>query len=161
MELVALALGSNLGNREKQLEESISLIEERCGEVLSVSSFHETKAEGFESEDLFLNAALLMQTELLPIALMERLKQIEIELGRTSKTTDYYASRLIDIDIIFYGHHIVQTQILQIPHPKFRERLFVLEPLEEIAAGLEDPITGLSITELSNYLRTNNSLLDS
>lgn len=158
MELVVLALGSNLGNREKQVEDAIALIEKNCGEILSVSSFHETKAEGFESEDLFLNAALIMQTELLPLELMEKLKGIEIELGRTSKTKEYYESRLIDIDIIFYGHHIVQTQILQIPHPKFRERLFVLEPLEEIAAGLEDPLTGLSITELTNYLRTNNIL---
>lgn len=158
MELVVLALGSNLGNREKQVEDAIALIEQSCGEILSVSSFHETKAEGFESEDLFLNAALIMQTELLPLELMEKLKGIEIELGRTSKTKEYYESRLIDIDIILYGHHIVQTQILQIPHPKFRERLFVLEPLEEIAAGLEDPLTGLSITELTNYLRTNNIL---
>lgn len=159
MELVALALGSNLGNREKQLEDSLVLIEERCGKILAVSSFHETKAEGFVSDDLFLNAALLMQTNLLPLELMEQVKQIEIELGRTVKTSASYESRLIDIDIILYGHHIVQTQILQIPHPKFRERLFVIEPLEEIAAGLEDPITGLSITELGNYLRTN-TLLD-
>ena len=159
MELVALALGSNLGNREKQLEDSLVLIEERCGKILAVSSFHETKAEGFVSDDLFLNAALLMQTNLLPLELMEQLKQIEIELGRTVKTSASYESRLIDIDIILYGHHIVQTQILQIPHPKFRERLFVIKPLEEIAAGLEDPITGLSITELGNYLRTN-TLLD-
>lgn len=158
MELVALALGSNLGNREKQLDDSIVRIKEECGEILSVSSFHETQAEGFESEDLFLNAALLIQTDLLPLELMEKLKQIELELGRTAKTSTNYESRLIDIDIILYGHHIVQTQILQIPHPRFRERLFVLEPLEEIAAGLEDPLTGLSITELSNYLRTNNIL---
>lgn len=129
--LTAIALGSNLGNRDKNLQEAITLISQEIGKVTAVSSFHQTLAEGFISENKFLNACLICQTKLEPHALLHELKQIECLMGR-KKTQATYEDRIIDLDIIFHQDHVLQTEELTIPHPLFKQRSFVLLPLMEI-----------------------------
>ncbi len=153
METVVLALGSNLGDRSGTIVEAYQEIEKRCGRIIRRSGMYETAPEGFISDDLFLNSAIIIQSELKAIALLTELNDIETELGRKRSESGEYISRTIDIDIIFYGNEIIHNEELTIPHPRFRERLFVLEPMNEIAAEWKDPISGLSINLLYQYLK--------
>lgn len=134
---VVLAFGSNIGNRHAQIKEALDLLNQRCGQILQVSSFHETNPEGFESEHLFINGCLLLKTSLDPFALLENLKQIEKELGR-KKTKEGYEDRCIDLDIIFYESLVLRDERLQIPHPKYQQREFVLKPLMELDLSFTD-----------------------
>lgn len=149
MERVAyLSLGSNLGNREALLKDAIQLIAKRCGDFICCGKIYETPALDFETKDFFLNTCIKINTALLPEDLLENLEQIEKELGRTRKSTNEYESRLIDIDIIMIDDLVLNGDKLKLPHPKFRERLFVLQPLNDIDGGIYDPITKKSVSEL-------------
>ena len=144
-----LSLGSNLGDREMLLREAVRLLGDRCGRVVAVSALLETEPVGFESPHPFLNLALELDTPLSPEALLRETQAIERELGRTSKSAGgVYRDRPIDIDIILYGDLTSDTPELQLPHPRFRERLFVLKPLAEIAGDAVDPFTHKTIQEL-------------
>lgn len=134
---VVLAFGSNIGDRHAQIQEALDLLAQRCGQILQVSSYHETSPEGFVSEHLFINGCLLLKTSLDPFELLEQLKQIEKELGR-KKTTEGYEDRCIDLDIIFYESMVLNDERLQIPHPRFQERDFVLKPLMELDLSFTD-----------------------
>ena len=128
-----LSLGSNLGDREEMLRRAISLIDERIGAVQRVSSFIETEAWGFESENRFLNAAVKVLTTLSPEECLKRTQQIERELGRKKKSKNgVYHDRPIDIDLLLYGDLKLSTPKLTIPHPHMYERDFVMIPLREI-----------------------------
>lgn len=128
-----LSLGSNLGNREKNLQRAISLIKEQVGEVLKTSSFIETKPWGFSSDNMFLNACVKVDTALSPRKLLSETQKIEKLIGRTHKSDGgEYADRLIDIDILLYGDITVEEEGLRIPHPHMYERDFVMVPLNEI-----------------------------
>ena len=130
---VFLSLGSNLGDRRKNLESAISLIGSRAGDVTAVSSFIETKPVGFKSENRFVNCAVRIVTALDPFELLRITQQIERELGRTTKSVGgVYSDRTIDIDILLYGNAVIDTPELKIPHPQMRERDFVMRPLKEI-----------------------------
>ena len=136
---VYLSLGSNLGNRRQMLFGAIEKINEKVGNVVRQSSFYETKPWGFESENLFLNAAVKVTTKLSPTELLEVTQQIEREMGRRKKTTlnsqlstPNYSDRPIDIDILLYDDLHVDLPELKIPHPLMQERDFVLVPLREI-----------------------------
>jgi 2-amino-4-hydroxy-6-hydroxymethyldihydropteridine diphosphokinase len=136
---VYLSLGSNLGNRRQLLLDAIEKINEKVGNVVRQSSFYETKPWGFESENLFLNAAVKVTTKLSPTELLEVTQQIEREMGRRKKTTlnsqlstPNYSDRPIDIDILLYDDLHVDLPELKIPHPLMQERDFVLVPLREI-----------------------------
>jgi 2-amino-4-hydroxy-6-hydroxymethyldihydropteridine diphosphokinase len=155
MEEVVLAFGSNLGDRLLLLEKAYALVNDRCGSLTKVSKPIETRPLGFESNDLFLNSCAVITTDLSPIELLQELKRIEMELGRTENQSPGYSSRLIDIDIIFYGSIVLESDILIIPHPKFRERLFVLEPLASIMPDKKDPLTTLTVLELHEQLSKN------
>ena len=144
-----LSLGGNLGDRETLLREAVRLIGERCGLVGAVSSFIETEPVGFVSTHPFLNLALELDTPLSPEELLPETQAIEKELGRTAKSAGgIYHDRPIDIDIILFGNLQIDTPELTIPHPRFRERLFVLTPLSEIAGEVKDPLTHKTIKEL-------------
>ncbi|MFM6945695.1 MAG: 2-amino-4-hydroxy-6-hydroxymethyldihydropteridine diphosphokinase [Flavobacteriales bacterium] len=134
---VVLAFGSNIGDRHAQIQEALDLLNQRCGQILQVSSFHETNPEGFESDHLFINGCLLLKTSLDPFELLENLKQIEKELGR-KKTKEGYEDRCIDLDIIFYESLVLNDERLQIPHPKYQQREFVLKPLLELDLSFTD-----------------------
>ena len=128
-----LSLGSNLGDREQMLNRAIALIGERVGEVQRVSSFIETEPWGFKSKHPFLNAACLVLTTLSPEQCLETTQQIEQELGRKRKSRNgIYHDRPIDIDLLMYDDLELSTPKLTLPHPRMKEREFVMIPLREI-----------------------------
>ena len=128
-----LSLGSNLGDRKQLLHTAINEIAERVGRVEAISSCIETEPVGFDSVHLFLNMAVRVTTELNPYELLKVLKQLECDLGRTRKSHDgIHYDRTIDIDILLYDNLEVNSEELQIPHPRMWERDFVIRPLKEI-----------------------------
>jgi len=145
---VFLSLGSNLGNRQTNLSKAINEINENVGRVISFSGVYETEAWGFESNDNFLNQVIVVMTDVEPFQLIDDLLDIEKTMGR--KRNDYrkYESRIIDIDILFYGEEIISEENLKIPHPLLHERKFILEPLNEIAPDLIHPLLGKPISKL-------------
>ena len=133
MHKIYLGLGSNLGNRKENLAYAIRFIGERVGKVLRVSSFIETEPWGFESENTFVNAVILCETDLTPRQLLGATQKIEREMGRQKKSTDGgYSDRCIDIDILLYDDLREDEPDLQIPHPLMLKRDFVMIPLREI-----------------------------
>lgn len=150
MSLVAVAIGSNLGDREAHLEFARS----RLRALLSgarASSSYDTPPEGVEGPQAhFLNAAVVGETTLSARGVIEALRAIEEERGRERPYAR--APRTLDLDLILLGDQIVQEPGLIVPHPRFRERRFVLEPLAEIAPGLRDPVSRKSIGELLGEL---------
>jgi 2-amino-4-hydroxy-6-hydroxymethyldihydropteridine diphosphokinase len=144
---VVIALGSNLGDKKSNIQQAVSLIEKKIGKVEKVSSFFENPAAGFESENDFVNACLICESELSSLDLLIQLKEIESQMGRI-KTKTTYEDRVIDLDIIFYGNQIIKFENLIIPHPKYMERDFVLLPISELI-NYQDPITFLLTKQLS------------
>ena len=139
MHTVYLSLGTNLGDKEHNLLAAISEIARRIGPIKAQSAFLETEPWGFESRNTFLNAAVRVETELSPLALLHETQQIERQLGRTEKSVPdpqlgkvNYHDRIIDIDILLYDQLQLSTPTLTIPHPLMNERDFVLIPLKQI-----------------------------
>jgi 2-amino-4-hydroxy-6-hydroxymethyldihydropteridine diphosphokinase len=142
---VAIALGSNLGDREAILRAAVaSMTADVTG--LRFSSLHETDPVGVGAQPRFLNAAAVGETELPPQALLARLLEIERQLGRVRPYPG--APRILDLDLILYDDLIIDEPQLVVPHPRFRERRFVLAPLAELAADWRDPVTGRTVHEL-------------
>lgn len=153
MVTVYFGLGTNLGDKEANLHHAVMEIQHRIGKVTSLSSFYETAPWGFESVNTFLNAALAVDTQLSPEELLRTTQQIERDLGRRHKSVGgVYSDRPIDIDILLYGRLCMKTPELVIPHPGISNRLFVLEPLDEIAPDLCHPSLGVTIHELFERL---------
>lgn len=151
---VYLALGSNLGDKQKNIETALDKIEERIGSITSLSAFYLTPPLGFKSENIFVNCACEVVTNINIYKLFSITQSIEKEIGRTQKSKNsQYADRLIDIDLILAGDMVVETPELTIPHPRFHTRSFVIEPLYEIAPDLIHPLQGKSIRELRDALR--------
>ena len=128
-----IGLGSNLGDREMNLNKAIELIRKDAGELIACSSFYYSEPMGFVSDNFFVNAALLIDTNLQPEALLKVLQDIETSMGRISKTVDEaYSDRVIDLDILLYDDRQLDSPELKIPHPRMRERDFVMKPLLEL-----------------------------
>lgn len=140
MAIAYLALGTNIGNKRRNMITAAALLAERVGDVLALSGFYETEPWGFQSENTFLNAALQLETALSPFELLKATQEIEIEMGRTQKSNGAYHDRIIDIDILLYDDLVLQTLELILPHPLMHERLFVMEPLAEIAPNVIHPV---------------------
>lgn len=133
MHTVYLSLGTNLGDKEANINRAIEKINDSVGTVLRTSSFIETEPWGFDSSNTFLNAALCVETNLSPGQLLNVTQLIEREMGRTHKSVNrVYHDRLIDIDILLYDDITISTPALTIPHPLMQERDFVMIPLREI-----------------------------
>ena len=131
--MVYLGLGTNLGDKQKNLNDAIRILENQVGEVEKVSSVIETEPEGFRSDNMFLNAVVKVRTALSPFELLDITQDVEKSLGRKEKSSNgIYHDRVIDIDILLYDDINISTPRLVIPHPRMTQREFVMTPLAEI-----------------------------
>lgn len=150
---VYLGLGTNLGSKEQNIHCAVSEIEKRIGKVISLSAFYATAPWGFMSDNNFLNAVVCVETSLLPFELLEETQRIERDMGRIRKSENHvYHDRLMDIDLLLYGNQIMETERLTIPHPLMTKRLFVMEPLAEIAPQLMHPIIKRKMADIKRDL---------
>jgi 2-amino-4-hydroxy-6-hydroxymethyldihydropteridine diphosphokinase len=143
---VAIALGSNLGDRDELLDDA----EDRLAALLSgavASARYETDAVGgLPDAPAFLNEVVVGTTQLGPRSLLDALLAIEAAAGRERPFAN--APRTLDLDLILYGDFVIDEPGLQVPHPRFRDRLFVLTPLAEVAGDWVDPVSGLTVEQL-------------
>jgi 2-amino-4-hydroxy-6-hydroxymethyldihydropteridine diphosphokinase len=148
-----IALGANLGQREQQLRDALSRLDATPGvRVIAVSRFIETAAVGGPvGGPAFLNAAAKLDTTLAAHPLLHELLRIERELGRSRR--EKWEPRLIDLDLLLYGDRVLSSQELVVPHPLMHERLFVLEPLAEIAPEVVHPVLNMTIRGLLDNAR--------
>jgi 2-amino-4-hydroxy-6-hydroxymethyldihydropteridine diphosphokinase len=149
--VAAIALGSNLGSRygdrEGNLREAIERARE-LGEVRAVSGFYDTAPVGMTEQPRFLNAAMLLETELGPVELMRALLGIERAMGRERSKVAAKGPRVIDLDLLLMGDVAMASEELTLPHPAMAERRFVLEPLAEIAGEMAEPVSGRRVGEM-------------
>jgi 2-amino-4-hydroxy-6-hydroxymethyldihydropteridine diphosphokinase len=147
--LVYLSLGSNLGDRQVQLQDALAKLA-AVGRVVATSSFYETEPVEFTQQPWFLNCAIALETNKTPEQLMAAILRIEEEMGR--RRVQKKGPRAIDIDILLFDDTIVDSKELTIPHPAMHQRRFVLEPLAEIAPELLHPVLKKTIGELLDSL---------
>lgn len=142
-----MALGSNLGRREHAILHAARRVQELgAGRIRRLSSLYESAAVGMGTAPPFVNAVLELVPLLTPSDLLQRLKAVELELGRTG---GHNQSREIDLDLVACAGHVVDTELLTLPHPRYAERAFVVVPLAEIAPGFRDPKSGRTIAEIA------------
>lgn len=144
---IYIGLGSNQGDKFKNLQAAIDLIHQRIGTVLSISKAYKSPAFGFEGDE-FLNACICVSTYFQPKKVMASLLAIETELGRVRNAQEGYESRCIDLDMLLCDDTVLESEMLQLPHPEMQKRLFVLQPLSDIAAKLVHPILHENIAKL-------------
>src|SRR5436190_3525180 len=149
--IAVVALGSNLGDRRAHLDFAVGRLRILL-EDIKISSYHETDPVDVPGDQpRFLNAAAVGTTTLGPAALLSALQEIEREAGRERPYPG--AARTLDLDLILFGDQVIDDPLLTVPHPRFRERLFVLEPLAEIAPSVKDPVSGRIVAELLTNLK--------
>jgi 2-amino-4-hydroxy-6-hydroxymethyldihydropteridine diphosphokinase len=153
--VVAIALGSNLqskyGGRAANLQEAVEQIG-KLGVVQAISTFHDTEPVGYVSQPRFLNAVLVLETELEPLELMRGLFAIEHGMGRERVIVK--GPRIIDLDLLLYEQVVMSTSELTLPHPEMHVRQFVLEPLAEIAPAMTHPVLALTVAEMLRAMPT-------
>lgn len=147
MEQLYLLLGGNLGDKQRIFSETEKLIIQQLGLIRQKSHIYETEPWGFESDDMFWNQAIIVETSLTETECLKTVHQIEKQVGRI-RYNQQYSSRIIDIDILFYGKTVLDTDELEIPHPRMIDRKFVLVPLAEIAPDKVHPVFQKTILQL-------------
>jgi len=147
MSMVYLLIGGNRGDRIGYLRKAVIEINRKIGNIIRSSSVYETEPYGFKDNCLFLNQCLLAETDLLPLDILKKSKEIESSMGRIRKSGGY-ESRTIDIDILFYDDIILHETELIIPHPEFHKRNFALIPMSEINPLFVHPLFGKTILNL-------------
>jgi len=150
-DIVYFGLGSNLGDREATLRLAIEKLQAPDLRLLRVSSIYETEPIGLKEQPWFLNMVAAFESTLAPHELLSRAQQVEQELGRIRTVTN--GPRTIDVDLLLCGDTIVRSAELDVPHPRYRERRFVLEPLVELDAALKDPVTQERLSDILAGLR--------
>jgi len=143
---VSLLFGGNLGDRELHIQQAMKSLQDEIGKAEKISSLYETEPWGVSDQPNYLNAAMIIRTGHSPQQLLSLLKRIETAEGRVDQKK--YASRTLDIDILFYDDLVLNSKELTIPHPKIQLRKFALAPLNEIAGDLVHPVFNKSIAEL-------------
>ena len=144
--LAYLLLGSNLGDRAALLAAACQELAATAGEIVAQSGHYETAAWGREDQPAFLNQALAVRTWLRPEQLLAACQAAERHAGRERR--EHWGSRTLDVDILFYGNHVIQSPDLTVPHPRLPERRFALVPLAEIARALRHPQLHLTVSDL-------------
>jgi len=152
---VYLGLGSNMGDRQENLDRALEYLSQRL-RMGRISSIYDTEPVGDVEQPRFLNLVCQAHTRLEPAALLSLAKGIESKLGRTGKSG---SPRSIDIDILLYGEQVIETPELIIPHPSMVRRAFVLIPLAEIVPDLVHPVSGKTVKELSESVREKQGVL--
>lgn len=153
MHSLFLGLGSNLGDKQHNIELAYIEINKRIGKIISQSAFYVSKPDGFYSDNDFINAVCEVETALSPFQVLEEIISIEKYIGRTSKSINGdYSDRVIDVDILLYDNIIIETDYLVVPHPRFHLRSFVLIPLTELSPNIIHPILKKTINELKDEL---------
>ena len=146
MHTVYLSLGSNVGDRQRHLDAALELLRAAGVDIVRVSRVYETEPQDLRAQPWFLNLVAEAQTRLFPLQLLRATQRVERKLGR--KRVVEKGPRTIDIDILLFGGFVVDTEELQIPHPRMAARRFVLEPLAELAPDLRHPVTHASVREM-------------
>jgi 2-amino-4-hydroxy-6-hydroxymethyldihydropteridine diphosphokinase len=148
---VFIGLGSNIGDREKNLKDAITHLQQSgFVTITSISRFYDTEAQGVEDQPDFLNCVVKVKTSLEPEELLVMLKKIEKMMGRTE--TERWGPRIIDLDILFYETLVLRNNGLRIPHPEAHKRWFVLKPMSDIEPDFEHPVLKKSIRQLLEEL---------
>lgn len=150
MSFAYIALGSNLGDKEKNLRRALLLLTQQGVEVVRVSSFLSTEPYGVTDQPQFLNAVACVRTSLAPLALLDVLLATELAMGRVRLR--HWGERNIDLDLLLYEDVVLDTPRLHLPHPDMQNRDFVLLPLAEIAPELKHPTLQKTIWELKENL---------
>ncbi|WP_417872951.1 2-amino-4-hydroxy-6-hydroxymethyldihydropteridine diphosphokinase [Xanthomarina gelatinilytica] len=144
---IYISLGSNKGDRLKNLQDAINFIFERIGKINIISKVYNSPAFGFEGSD-FLNCCVILETDIAPDEIMLALLEIETSMGRVREANAGYESRTIDLDILFVDEDVLETKLLKVPHPELHKRKFVLKPLLEIAPKLTHPTLHKNVADL-------------
>ncbi|MEM7186531.1 MAG: 2-amino-4-hydroxy-6-hydroxymethyldihydropteridine diphosphokinase [Bacteroidota bacterium] len=147
MHNIYLSLGSNLGNRFELLQTAVDAIFEEMGTVVKISSIYETPAMGFDGAP-FLNCVVWVRSSLTPSAAMRTALKIERQMGRKRSKSKGYTSRPIDIDLLFVDDQVKKTKTLTLPHPEIEKRRFVIQPMAEVNAQFEHPVTGKNMIRI-------------
>lgn len=146
---VILSLGSNIGDRAKNLKNAILEIEKVFKCEVKSSSFYQTEAWGFDTNELFLNCCVCFDTNFSPNEVLNLTQTIELKLGRVKKSkNNTYESRVIDLDILYFEDLVLKSKNLTIPHPLLYDRLFVIKPLVEVRPLFVDPVKNRTIEQL-------------
>ena len=141
-------MGTNLGDKASNLAVARTHLNNTAGKINKLSMIYETAAWGKTNQPSFYNQVVVLKTNLSPKELLDKIHEIETEMGRIRY--EKWGERIIDIDILFYGDEVLKLPALRIPHPEIQNRRFTLEPLAEIAPNLQHPELQVSITELLN-----------
>ena len=149
---VFLLLGSNLGDREAYLQSAVQHIETDIAPIVKKSAVYETQSWGKTDEPDYLNQVIELKTGLQPAFILQKILAIEKLMGRKREVK--WGSRIIDIDILFYGSEVITESGLQIPHPELHKRMFTLIPMSEIAPDFIHPVLGKSIFQLKSELKS-------
>lgn len=152
-----IALGSNKGDKFKNLQLAIDQIHIKIGAIKRISKAYKTPAFGFEGEE-FLNACIHVETYLKPKKVLSTLLAIEKDLGRIRHKSQGYESRTIDLDVLLYEDEVLESKSLMLPHPEMQKRLFVLQPLNDVATSFEHPIFDKTIAELLDACDDNSEI---
>lgn len=144
---IYISLGSNKGDKLKNLQDAINLIFEKIGKINIISKVYNSPAFGFEGSD-FLNCCVILETDIAPDEIMLALLEIETSMGRVREANAGYESRTIDLDILFVDEDVLETKLLKVPHPELHKRKFVLKPLLEIAPKLTHPTLHKNVADL-------------